>query len=142
MRYDTDDDQYEVVTDHTGAPRRVLKNGGVVRVPLQLMDSLQRSVYGARINDATTFDDHLEGLRRLRDQAYRDREYADSVAWQGGVASGGHNLTSAGGREQRDAAASDPHSPRFNLDDARAARDAAYEAYNRGQENAWRGGGY
>ena len=36
----------------------------------------------------------------------------------------------------------DPQSPRFNLDAARAIRDAAYEAYNREQENAWRGGGH
>lgn len=103
--------------------------------------------------------DAIADLRR----AYEQKEREDADAWRRGKDStvedkrlrsgvqrdpGGRVLSTwqeeetdhsddASARVVSDAG-SDPRSPHFNLDTARAARDAAYEAYDRKQKNAWR----
>jgi hypothetical protein len=111
-------------------------------VPLFQMDGVQRSVRDATVND-------LERLRLLRDEAYRQRELADTTAWQHGNArycpscgydlSAGDDLTRAGGNGQEDAAR-DPHSKRFDIDSARAARAQAYRDLENEQAEAWKKG--
>jgi hypothetical protein len=144
MSYDTNDDQYEWVTNTDGRRVRVLRDGGVTRVPLTLMDATQRAIYNA------VHDGSIEKLRQLRDQAYRDRESADQAAWQGdadkkvcpscGFDLSEGDLTRAGGSEIDDAV--NPRSAGFNLDAARAARTRAYLDLEREQQDAWRGGQY
>jgi hypothetical protein len=83
-------------------------------------------------------------------RGYRQRELADTTAWQRGKAqycpscgydlSAGDDLTRAGGSEQGDAALSNPHSRHFDLDGAKAARARAYADVESEQANAWKKG--
>jgi hypothetical protein len=142
MRYDTDDDQYEWVTNTDGRRVRVLRDGGITRVPLQMMDATQRAIYNA------VHDGSIEKLRQLRDEAYREREQQDQESWRGDDRycpscgfnlSEGSNLMRAGGDEIDDAACN-PHSKHFDLDAAKAVRAQLYQDIADEQANSWKKG--
>ena len=132
-RYDDDDD----VRDG-----RVLRDGEVLRTPMRLMDSVQRSIHADKLqtdaaqsfglNDSAAL--HRPGYRftvdaavlNAKEQAYRDVDRAQTNAWR-----------------SNDAEASDVRKANDREIPLRQitgdAREDAYAAYDENISNYWRG---
>jgi hypothetical protein len=108
----------------------LLKDGRSYRVPMYLRDSAARYANDRRF---VATDAQLRDLER----AYAEASAFAENAWCAPVE------CAARVRDTLDIndAALDPSSSNFSLDAARAARDAAYEAYDLWSQNAWRNPG-